>query len=65
MQDRQMQLKMLLEAIDASHDGRITREEYVKYYENQYDTLDMHGAGVLSFEEMERAMKELDMVEGL
>ncbi len=63
MTDQEMRLRMLLKAVDANSDGQISREEYVQFYVNTYDRIDMEKKGVLSHEEMEENMQQLHMLD--
>lgn len=63
MTDPEMRVRMLLKAVDANSDGLISREEYVQFYADTYDRIDMEKKGVLSYEEMEDNMQQLHMLD--
>ena len=65
MNDKEMRLRMLLKAMDANTDGQVSKEEYVKYYADTYDRIDMERKGILTYEEMEKSMEQLHMLEAM
>jgi len=65
MTDPEMRLQMLLKAVDANSDGQVSREEYVQFYADTYDRIDMEKKGILSYEEMKEGMEQLHMLDAM
>ncbi len=54
------QINMMLQDMDTNHDGRISKSEWMQYYENLFKRIDSNGDGFITKDEL-----RADMMEGM
>lgn len=50
---------MFLKQFDANHDGKVTRDEFIKPTEAQFDHMDTNGDGAVDASELETMQTEM------